>query len=131
MIMWKRIKDNWLQILVGILTVLFGADKAADMGQIPAPGPTPAEYAAEAPSYEVAVSFSMPDGGGPLPAFQDAAKATPADIEAMFASASAELSGLSAEVKYAVVAIAKGAYAGYWIAARKGYEAGLKAAKIS
>ncbi len=61
----------------------------------------------------------------------EATAATPVQIETMFNTASNQLGGLPPDVKYAVTAIAKGAYTGYWLAARKGYEAGFQAAKIS
>lgn len=72
--MWKKIKDhlkqNGLKYVVAILSLLFGADQAAEMGWIGADAP--AAYSAEADKpYEVAVSFSLPDGGGAFPAFRD------------------------------------------------------------
>lgn len=59
---------------------------------------------------------------------QEAAAAAPAQIESMFNTAGNQLGGLAPDVKYAVLAIAKGAYTGYWLAARKGFEAGKAAA---
>lgn len=60
---------------------------------------------------------------------QEAAAATPAQIEAAFNTASNQLGALAPDVKAAVVGISKGAYYGYWLAAKKGFEAGLAAAK--
>lgn len=59
---------------------------------------------------------------------QEAAKATSTDIETMFNTSSKELNALPADVRYAVVEITKAGYIGYWLAARKGYEAGYSAA---
>jgi hypothetical protein len=59
---------------------------------------------------------------------QEASNATATDIETMFNTAAKELNALPADVRYAVINIAKGGYIGYWLAARKGFEAGYSAA---
>jgi len=84
--MWKKIKDhlkqNGMKYALALLSLLFGADKAAEMGWI---GDAPAEYASPGDSrgdtYTVAVAFSLPDGGGAFPAFRDDAGPALVDVD--------------------------------------------------
>lgn len=56
---------------------------------------------------------------------QEARTATTGEIDQAFAIASGKLSAWTPEQKTGFVAIAKGMYYGYWLAANAGYEAAL------
>lgn len=58
----------------------------------------------------------------------EAANAKPADIDNLFSDTDGQLSALHPETRYGIVTLTKGAYVGYWLGTKKGFEAGFKAA---
>ena len=63
---WKKIAQ-WIAIILGAI----GGNQALEYATADDPPPSYEAPAPAAQPYEVAVAFSLPDGGGAFPAFQD------------------------------------------------------------